>query len=184
MARALVFVFLVFVGCTSTANAPVAKTCDAICKDEIALRSLRETLKLAFNLTLQGQDVGTHDETRPCPLGGMGRVFGTATSNAAQGATNVSLTYVFDHCAIQQKDNDVTQTYKMTFTGTVTEDGVLAVQPSSTTALRIKSADVTLTGTVYDPPVDYVETACAIVVGQDGNRLAGTMCGRDVGLTL
>lgn len=184
MARMMVVALLLFVGCTSTANAPVAKTCDAACKDQVALRSLRVALKDAFNLTLQGKDVGTHDEGGPCPLGGTARVYGNVTSNSAQGATNVQLTYVFDHCVIQQKDDAVEQTFHITLTGTVTEDGVLAVQPTSTTALAIKSAAVTFSGTVYDPPLDYQETACPVTIQQDGNRLNGTMCARDVGLTL
>ena len=187
MARALVLVLLLFVGCTSTANAPVVKTCDAACKDQIALRSLRDGLKHAFNVTFQGMPVGMYDITidpKLLPLGGTARVFGTATSNPDQGATNVHITYVFDHVGIAQKDDNVEQTYHMTLSGTVTEDGVIAVQPSSTTALGIKGASVTFSGTVYDPPLDYEEMACAITIQQDGNRLNGTMCGRDVGLTL
>ena len=152
--------------------------------DATALRGFRETIKLAFNVTLQGKPVGAQDKSVPCPLGGSARVFGTATSNAVQGATEVDLTYVLDHCAYAQKDTDPKSNYHMTLTGTVTEKGTLAVQPTSTTALGFKSDAMTFSGTVYDPPVGYEEAACALALGQSGNQLSGTLCGREAGLTL
>jgi hypothetical protein len=43
---------------------------------------------------------------------------------------------------------------------------------------------MTLEGTVYDPPIDYGRTGCAVELGQDGDRLSGTLCGRAVGVEL
>jgi hypothetical protein len=181
---ALGAIVLLLLGCGSSKSAAAVPPCDQACKDGIALRSIRETMKLAFNLTLQGKPVGHHDETASCPLGGKARVFGDATSNAVQGATEVKLTYVLDQCQYLQKDTDPTQSYHMTLTGTLAETGTLAVQPSATNAIEISSDTVSITGTVHDPPLDYKEDACAIKVGQNGNRLSGTFCARIVGLTL
>jgi hypothetical protein len=170
---------------TNGGNSPPAPPpCDQTCSDAIALRSFRETIKLAYNQTLQGLPVGQHDVTAPCPLGGTARVFGTATSNPIQGATDVDLTYVLDHCGVPQKDTDPTQTYSMTLTGTATEKGTIAVQPSSTTSLDVGSDSMTFTGTVYDPPMDYAANACPLALAQNGSQLSGTMCSRAVGLTL
>jgi hypothetical protein len=155
-----------------------------MCQDQTALLALRDTLKLIFNLTLQGNPVGPQDATFACPLGGGAHVFGTATSNAVQGATNVDLTYVLDQCASSQQDTDPAQNFDMTVNGQVTETGVLAVQPTSTTALEIDSAGVDFSGTVYDPPITYDATACPLSVAQNGNNLSGTMCARQVGLSL
>jgi hypothetical protein len=145
---------------------------------------MRLTLKVMFNLTVQGNAVGMQDVTKACPLGGTARVFGTATSNAVEGATNVQLTYVLDHCGYLQADPDPTQTFQMTFTGTVQEMGTLSAQGGGTTAIELSSSDLTLSGTVYDPPVDYAEDTCMLQLGQNGNRLAGMMCGRVVGTLL
>jgi hypothetical protein len=135
-------------------------------------------------VTLQGKPVGAQDQTAPCPLGGTAHVFGNATSNALQGATNVQLTYVFDHCGYQRQDTDPDQNYSMTLTGTTTETGTIALQPTSTTSLTLKSDAMTFTGTVHDPPVDYSAGECALELGQDGNQLSGKICARDAGLTL
>jgi hypothetical protein len=173
-------------GCGSGAGASPAPPppCDQGCKDAGALRAMRDALKLIFNVTLQGKPVGAQDQTVPCPLGGTARVYGQATSNAVQGTTDVQLTYALDHCAYSQKDTDPAQTYSMTVSGTISETGTLAVQPSATTALELKSDAMTFAGTVYDPPIDYSASACPIVLGQNGNQLAGTICGRQAGLTL
>lgn len=185
-ATSLSFALLVLVACGGTTGKtpPPPPPCDQTCTDSIALRSFRETLKLAFNQTLQGQPVGAHDVTAPCPLGGTVRVTGTATSNAVQGATMVDLTYVLDHCGVPQKDTDPKHTYAMTFDGTVTEKGTIAVQPSATTSLVLGSDSMGLTGTVYDPPIDYAQPACKMALGQNGSQISGTMCDRAVGLTL
>ncbi len=172
------------IGCGSTKQAAAVPPCDQACKDADALRSIREAMKLAFNLTLQGKPVGHHDESAKCPQGGNVRVFGDATSNAVQGATEVKLTYVLDACAYLQKDTEPSQNYSVILTGTVEERGTLAVQPSATNAIEITSDAMSITGTVHDPPLDYKESACALKVGQNGNQLSGTMCTRTVGLTL
>jgi hypothetical protein len=152
--------------------------------DDVAVTAFRDTMKLAFNLTLQGKPVGAQDAMKKCPLGGTVRVSGTATSNADQGTTAVMLTYVFKQCAYSQVDTDPTQTYAITVTGTATEAGVLSAQPSSTTALTIESKSMTLTGTVYAPALDYRAKDCEVLLGQNGGALAGTLCGRAVGASL
>jgi hypothetical protein len=175
---------LATLSCSPSGSTPAPQPCDQACKDGTATRSMREAMKLAYNVLLQGKPVGAQDGSHACPLGGSVHVFGQATSNTVQGATMVELTYELDHCGYAVKDSDATQTYSMTFTGTVTENGTIAVQPSSTTALDIKSDAMTLSGTVFDPPIDYQETACPIVLGQSGNKLSGTICGRVAGVTL
>lgn len=157
---------------------PAVPTCDAACQDAIAIRSLRETLKLAFNLTLQGKPVGHHDESVDCPLGGTVHVVGDATSNPAQGATNVDLVYELLGCTYTLKDDDPKQTYSMSLVGKVEQKGVIAVQPSATTALGFRSGSVSFKGSVYNPAISYEQAACVVVLQQDGNKLSGTLCGR------
>lgn len=170
--------------CGSTVSSPPAPPpCDEKCKDGIAIKALRETTKLTFNLTLQGKPVGAHDVTTPCPLGGTARVFGQATSNAVQGSTQVELTYVLDACRYSFADDDADDNYTLIFTGTVTQRGVIAVQPSATSALVMKSESVALSGTVHDPPLEYVAT-CPVELGQNGNALSGTICGREANADL
>lgn len=172
--------------CASSAGntPPPPPPCDQTCMDQVAARALREAMKLAYNLTLQGKPVGAQDQSTPCPFGGTAHVFGTASSNASQGTTSVELTYAFQACAFQRVDTDPTKNYQMTLGGSVTESGVLAVQPSSTTALRIESGAMSLSGTVYAPSVGYGEPSCAVALAQNGGQLSGTLCGRPVGLTL
>lgn len=166
-------------GCgSSVSDPPAPPPCDEACKDGVALKALRETMKLAFNLTLQGKPVGEHDETTPCPLGGSARVFGSATSNALQGATEVKLTYVLTDCRYLFKDDDAEDNYAMMISGTMTQEGILAVQPSATSALVMKGESMKLIGTVYDPPLEYAAD-CPIELGQNGNKLTGKICGRD-----
>jgi hypothetical protein len=183
-ASLLVVVVLTALACGNGKSAPSPPPCDQACEDGSAVAALRETIKLAFNITLQGMEVGPQDATAKCPLGGTVHVFGTATSNAVQGATEVMLTYELDHCAYQSSDSDPKLVFSMTTTGTVTESGTIAVQPSATTALTITSDSITLSGTVYDPPIPYEADACALDLGQNGNDLSGTLCGRTAGLTL
>lgn len=185
-ARSLFALVLVALGsaCGDGPKPPPPPPCDQQCKDGIALRALRETTKLVFNITLQGKPVGTYDVTTPCIRGGTARVSGTATSNAVQGATEVKLTYVFDRCAYLQKDDDPKQSYSMTISGTLEQQGTLAVQPTSTTALLMKSAAITLAGSIYDPAEPYEAKDCPLDLFQNGNRIAGTMCGREVGFDL
>ena len=183
LARSLLMAILIATSCACGDGPapPAPPPCDQTCKDGTALRALRETLKLVFNLTLQGKPVGSYDETVPCIRGGSARIFGSATSNAIQGSTEVELTYVLDQCAYVQKDDDEKENYSITVSGTVTQEGTLAVQPSSTTALLMKSDSITLTGSVYDPPDPYEAKECPLDIFQNGNRVAGTMCGREVG---
>lgn len=187
-ARAAAFVLAALASalpaCTDGPAPPPAPPCDEACRDANALRGLRETAKLAFNLTLQGKPVGDHDETIPCIRGGSARVHGRATSNADQGATHVELTYVFTHCAYYFRDDDPEDNYDLVFDGTLTQSGTLAAQPSSTTALVMKSDGMSIHGTVYDPPEPYEVTDCAMDLAQDGRKLFGTMCGRDAAVEL
>jgi hypothetical protein len=171
-------------GCGGSAGKPdAAAACGPPCADAIALRALRDAMKVVYNVTLQGKPVGAQDQTTPCPLGGSARVHGEATSNADQGTTSVSLTYEFMHCAYSETDTDPNQTLNMTLTGAVTEIGTIAVQPSATTSLRFESSAMTLSGTVYSPPMTYDQT-CAVTLGQSGNDLSGTLCGRAAGVAL
>jgi hypothetical protein len=166
------------------AEPPPSPPCHEACEDGIALRSLRETLKLVYNLTLQGNPTGEQDESTPCPLAGSARVFGTATSEPVHGATEVELTYELVNCAYVELDDEPDETYRMTLDGTVTQSGTMAVQPSATTALLMQSDRVTLDGTVYDPPREFHEDDCVVDVAQNGNDLSGLFCGREAGVDL
>jgi hypothetical protein len=157
---------------------PEAPPCDGACKDGVALRATRETVKLAYNLLLQGKPVGEVDASSPCIRGGAVRVVGRATSNAVQGATEVDLTYTFDRCSVLAKDTDAARNYELAVTGTITQQGTLAVQPTATTALILKSAGLTLSGTVYAPALPYDEKECDLDVVQNGDKVGGTLCGR------
>jgi len=179
MSRAWLLAFVLF-ACSDGPTPAAPPPCDEKCKDGIALRGMRETLKLAFNLTLQGKPVGTYDVTQACIKGGSVRVVGSATSNAVQGATEVDVTYTFDKCGYVQKQTEANQNYSIELSGSIEEKGTLAVQPSATTALLLKSASVSITGTVYDPPNPYEAKDCSLDAFQSGNHVAGTMCGREV----
>lgn len=172
------FAAFVLVSCGgATGAAPAAPPCDEECRDGVAIKGLRETLKLAFNIGLQGKPVGAHDESAPCLLGGSVRIFGSAASNAQQGTTEMQLTYVLAQCKYLFRDDDAEDNYELTFTGTMTQDGILAVQPSATSAVVMKSEKMTISGTVYDPPLGY-DVDCPIELGQNGNKLTGKVCGR------
>jgi hypothetical protein len=81
-----------WLGLACTEDPERVPPCDARCEDGIAARALRETVKLAYNLTLQANPVGDQDESTDCPLGGRVRVFGHATSNPEQARPEVDLT--------------------------------------------------------------------------------------------
>jgi hypothetical protein len=87
---------------------------------------------------------------------------------------------VFDRCFFSPaKSATHDRNYAMTLSGTLTESGILAVQPTSTTSLVIGSADFSFEGTVDDPPVQYKkESGCSVDVVQNGNGVSGTICGR------
>jgi hypothetical protein len=176
MKRALFGV--VCLGCAADADpAPPPPPCERVCQDGVALRAIRETMKLAYNLTLQGKPVGSQDQSTPCPLGGSARVFGSASSNPIQGATEVNLTYVLDACHYAFQDDDPEDNYEVTITAAIVQDGILAVQPSATSALVMKAENVKLTGKVYAPPIDY-SADCPVEIGQSGSNVTGKICGR------
>lgn len=170
-------------GCSAPGPTPAAPVCDQACKDGTALRALRLTIKLGFNLALQGKPVGMQMANTPCPEGGSAKVSGTATSNSTQGTTDVDLVYLFDNCAYLQQQDVSAESYHFTFSGTITERGTLAAQSNATTALVFKSDAVSMAGTVSDPPLDYVAKDCPLVVTQNGNVVSGTICGRPASFT-
>jgi hypothetical protein len=176
------FILTLLSGCQ--AEPPPSPPCRDACIDGIALRSLREMMKLVYNVTLQANPVGAQDESIDCPLGGSAHVFGTATSNAVQGATEVELTYEFEDCLYIELDDEPDETYRMTLDGSITQVGTMAVQPTATTALFMQSDSVTFDGTVHDPQRAFHEEDCVIDVAQNGNDLSGLFCGREAGVNL
>jgi hypothetical protein len=54
----------------------------------------------------------------------------------------------------------------------------------ATTALLFEADAVSVSGTVFDPALDYSAEDCALRLSQNGNRLAGHFCERNVGLDL
>jgi hypothetical protein len=170
--------------CASEIEAEPAPPCDQECQDANALRAIRESMKLIYNLTLQGNPVGPQDEIIPCPQGGFARVFGEASSNSMQGATMVRLAYVFQDCSYLRRDEDPEENHDLTMTAVIGQEGTIAVQPSATTALLIASEAVTLSGTIYDPPITYTVEACELLLSQTGSDLSGTICGREAGVDL
>jgi len=183
-----IFILLCVAGCGAGSHPAPAPPCDQGCQDGVALLGARTMMKLAYNTVVQGQNVGPQDGTTPClPSGsthGSVHVFGTATVNAVQGSSFVMLSYDFQNCLYSSPPDPMAdQNFSVTLTGLVTEQGTLAVQPSSTTALAIQSDSLSLTGTVYDPPVDYAASDCVLAVNQNGNAVAGTFCDRAAGFT-
>jgi len=171
-------------GCGSKSSSAALEPCDTECKDNIALRAIRETIRFVYNQKLQGKPVGPQDAGADCLMEGTAEVFGNATSNASQGTTEVDLTYVFSGCLFTVPKNATRdRNYTVTLTGAVTEKGILAVQPSSTTSLVLSSQALDLTGTVSDPPIQYEESGCALDAVQNGNDVAGTLCGRTASLS-
>jgi hypothetical protein len=163
---------------------PEPQTCDEQCQHESGFRALRETLKLVYNITLQGNPVGEQDEATPCPMGGAAHVFGAATSNAEIGSTEVDLTFELDGCAYIQRDDEPDESYSTTISGTVRESGILSVQPTATTAILFSGEGLSIEGTVFDPPIEYAVQDCALEAGQNGNRIGGTLCGREIAFEL
>lgn len=189
-ARALLVlvVSVLAAGCGAGSHPAPAPACDQACQDGVALRGLRTMIKFAFNLTVQGRTVGAQDATQDClPSNGdtgKAHVFGSASSNADQGSSFVDLDYDFQACAYPAApDPSADQNFDITVAGLIREQGTLAVQPSSTSALLFHSDAVSITGTVYDPPIDYAASECVLDLNQDGNELAGTLCGRAAGFS-
>ena len=83
-----------------------------------------------------------------------------------------------------RRDEEPEENHNLTLTGIITQQGVIAVQPSVTTALLMSSEALTLTGTVYDPPIPYSADACELSLSQSGDDLSGTICGRPAGVDL
>jgi hypothetical protein len=136
-------------------------------------------MRYVYNQTLPGSPVGMQDASANCLMNSTVQISGDAGSNPDQGATIVDLSFVFDSCFYgPAKSATHDRNYKMKLTGTVTERGILSLQPTSTTSLVIRGDDFSFEGTVDDPAVDYRETGCAVDVAQNGNAVSGTLCGR------
>jgi hypothetical protein len=180
---------LVLVACGAGPRPAAAPACDQICQDGVALRGLREAMKFAYNIEIAGQPVNAQDALTPCysydgSHGGSVHLFGNATVNAIQGASFVDLSYDFENCHWSAPpDPAADQNYALTLTGTVSQKGTISVQPTATTALSIESGSLSISGTVYDPPVDYAVSNCLLSVNQNGNAVSGALCGRNAGFT-
>lgn len=180
---------LVLTGCGTGPRPAAAPPCDQSCQDGVALLGLRTAMKVAYNFAVATKPVGAQDQTAPCVSfdgshGGTVHVFGTATVDAKQGASIVMLSYDFQDCLYSAPpDPTANQNFSLTLTGLATEQGIISVQPTATTALLIASDSVSVSGTVYDPPVDYAASSCALSVVQNGNAVSGAFCGRNAGFT-
>jgi hypothetical protein len=170
-------------GC-GAGNAPAPPPpCEQDCQDNIALRALRESMRLAYNILLQGKPVGKQDQRAPCPLGvGTIHIFGNADSNDLLGTTTVDLTFDYQNCKTSRVHATPERNYTLVLTGAVTEKGVL-VMSTGTTALTIQSAAMTFQGTVHDPMLPYDQVDCEVTATQDGNNVSGSVCGRTAGFT-
>jgi hypothetical protein len=195
---AMVAAVLALLGGCASKSPPTSPPCEQDCKDGVALRALRETIKYAFNLIVQNQPVGPQDGGVDLPLGGSVRVFGDVTADPLQGVTIVKLlTYVFTNVHSLHKDDTPEQNYDVVIDGTVTQWGTIAVQPSSTTAITIQTAaqdggneggtGISIVGDVYDPPIHYEAgidgSRCTVAVTQNGNNVSGHFCGRTAGFS-
>jgi hypothetical protein len=165
-------------GCGSS-SAPPAPTpaCEQACEDGIALYALRQTMRLVYNEGLTGGTPGAQDAGAEC-LTGTATVSGVAVPDGGVGSVGVSLAYDFQGCEYLAKSSTPGRCFDLTFTGAFTETGTLAVQGTATMALEIDGAEITITGTVNDPPIDYVAPRCSVSMTQNGNDLSGTICGR------
>lgn len=168
-----VFVSAWVAGCGSTSSETPATACDQACVDSLSIRAVRQTLRLIYNLKLQGGDVGEQDVSSPCPNGGSVHVTGTATSNAKQGTTEVDLAFDFTGCAVVATG---TSAFDLTIDGVVNESGVLPSSESNT-ALLIDATQLTLRGTVSDPAIP-VDEICLLALSQSGALVSGTICDR------
>ena len=189
--RGLVLSFTL-TGCGAGAKPAPAPPCDQSCQDGVALRALRTMMRFAFNAAVAGKPVGDQDKTLPClpAASGLGsvHVFGNAQSNADQGASFLDplnpLNYDFRNCSYSAPPDPMAdQNYSVTLTGLITESGTLAQQPTAITALMIDSSSISLTGSVYDPPLDYSAADCELAVDQNGSAVSGLLCGRAAGFT-
>ena len=110
-------------GCGAGAKPEPAPPCEQACQDGVGLRGLRETMKLAFNLLIQGRPVGAQDAMTDCRSSdgseaGTVQVSGDATANAVQGASFVDLAYDFEQCAYSVPPSAVpNENYALVVTG-------------------------------------------------------------------
>lgn len=149
------------------------------------MRALRETLKFAFNLTVQGRPAGQHDRTVACAFGGTARVYGSVLAEAELGANEVDLTYELTDCAALQYDEEAPKEYnhRLTFTGVVLQEGTIAVQPTAKTTLYMSSSSLSFSGTVHEPPLSYEEPLCTLTIEQASAVVSGTICEREATFT-
>jgi len=180
---------LTVIGCGAGPHPDPPPPCGQLCQDGVALRGLRSAIKFAYNYKIATQPVGAQDAITPCysedgSHGGTVHIFGDATVNAVQGASIVSLSYDFQSCLFSAPpDPSADQNFSLMFTGLVTEQGTLSVQPTATTALILESTALSISGTVYDPAEQYSATDCALSVLQNGNAVSGALCGRYAGFS-
>lgn len=180
---------LTLIGCGAGPSPAAPPPCEQLCQDGVALRGLRSAIKFAYNYKIAAQPVGPQDALTPCysedgSRGGTVHIYGDATVNAIQGASLVDLSYDFKDCLFSAPpDPTANQNFNLVFTGLVTEQGTLSVQPTATTALKLESDSVSVSGTVYDPPVQYSASDCPLSVLQSGNAVSGAFCGRTAGFS-
>jgi hypothetical protein len=185
----LAFSLLTVIGCGAGPHPDPPPPCEQLCQDGVALRGLRLAMKFAYNYKIAAQPVGAQDATTPCysedgSHGGTVHIFGDATVNAVQGASIVSLSYDFANCQLSAPpDPSADQNFSLMFSGLVTEQGTLSAQPTATTAIILESTQLSVSGTVYDPAVQYSAADCALSVLQNGNAVSGALCGRIAGFT-
>lgn len=185
----LAICLLTISGCGAGPSPAPAPPCEQRCQDGVALRGLRTAIKFAYNYKVATRPVGPQDAMTPCysedgSSGGTVHIFGDATVNAIQGASIVDLSYDFKDCLLSAPpDPTADQNFNLTFSGLVTEQGTLSVQPTATTALKLESTSVSISGTVYDPAVQYSASDCTLSVLQNGNAVSGAFCGRNAGFS-
>lgn len=161
----------------ATGEAPFV--CDQRCRDNLAARAVRESVRVGFNLLLQGGPVGEQDKAGPCPFGGKVRVEGTATTDAATGTTQVDLTWQFTACGVKRVGSK-DEAYEVTIDGELTQKGKISNVAGQTTALVLASDAMKVSGQVSLPTVPVDET-CPLALTQDGSQVSGKFCGRDAG---
>jgi hypothetical protein len=181
--------WLIVIGCGAGPKPAPPPPCEQRCQDGVALLGLRSAIKFAYNYKIATQPVGAQDAMTPCVSedgshGGTVHIFGDATVNAIQGASIVDLSYDFDQCLFSAPpDPTADQNFSLMFGGLVTEQGTLSAQPTATTAIKLESSSVSISGTVYDPAVQYSAADCALSVLQNGNDVSGSFCGRNAGFS-
>src|SRR5207248_5217512 len=81
---ALVFSAGCAFGCSANKGTTPAPACDQVCKDNIAMRASRETMRWVYNQQLPGSPVGTQDASAHCLMHGTTGIYGAAGSNPVQ----------------------------------------------------------------------------------------------------